>query len=317
MRELFDQADHFLCHYSFVIDSYAKYCDIGCVYCYAKDFPIPERFQLDLGEVELLFEKAFLENASDSLSMLLRKRVPIRLGFETDPFQRAEKSNKVTYKLLTIFNKFNYPCIIFTKSTLILDELYTKLLVPELVNVQVSLSSFDRELALRVEPKAPSPMERLNIVTELGKRGLTTVARMNLLNSELRKGHIYENDEVYFKSIGKVLNENNIERAIFNYVKSKDEALDLKDWNDIKKQMSLNKVSVSYCYLGGKSFQYFSFNTPRVCENCCQCDLSVNDTRNSTGIKHIIRDGITAKALLDIFNHVTLKLIMRFISWAA
>jgi hypothetical protein len=183
--------------------------------------------------------------------------------------------------------------------------------------VQVSLSSFDRELALRVEPKAPSPKERLNIVTELGKRGLTTVARMNLLNSELRKGHIYENDEVYFKSIGKVLNENNIERAIFNYVKSKDEALDLKDWNDIKKQMSLNKVSVSYCYLGGKSFQYFSFNTPRVCENCCQCDLSVNDTRNSTGIKHIIRDGITAKALLDIFNHVTLKLIMRFISWAA
>jgi DNA repair photolyase len=317
MRELFDQADHFLCHYSFVIDSYAKYCDIGCVYCYAKDFPIPERFQLDLGEVELLFEKAFLENASDSLSILLRKRVPIRLGFETDPFQRAEKSNKVTYKLLTIFNKFNYPCIIFTKSTLILDELYTKLLVPELVNVQVSLSSFDRELALRVEPKAPSPKERLNIVTELGKRGLTTVARMNLLNSELRKGHIYENDEVYFKSIGKVLNENNIERAIFNYVKSKDEALDLKDWNDIKKQMSLNKVSVSYCYLGGKSFQYFSFNTPRVCENCCQCDLSVNDTRNSTGIKHIIRDGITAKALLDIFNHVTLKLIMRFISWAA
>jgi DNA repair photolyase len=109
MRELFDQADHFLCHYSFVIDSYAKYCDIGCVYCYAKDFPIPERFQLDLGEVELLFEKAFLENASDSLSILLRKRVPIRLGFETDPFQRAEKSNKVTYKLLTIFNKFNYP----------------------------------------------------------------------------------------------------------------------------------------------------------------------------------------------------------------
>ena len=318
MKILNDQVDHYLCYYTLVVDSYSRFCDVGCVYCYAYDFSPEQRGNVDLEDLRSRFEKAFRENDSSYFSQILRKKIPFRLGFETDPFQGQEKSQKVTKALLEIFNEYEYPHIIFTKSTLILEKEYLDLLNPQLAYVQVSISSTDLESAQKVERNAPSPTERVRIVRTLNEKGIDAAIRFNILPNSLRD--ISERE--YLDKVFLFLKEASVKKIILNEIHyRKNETEDVthleqglfRQWmNDLQD----NDCQLSYCYLGGASSRFFEFENPK-CENCCQCDLSPANTRNSISISESARQFEAPKSFIHMFHLFLLKSLMSLVKKAS
>lgn len=118
-----------LCHYPFKLDTYGKGCCNACKYCFAKsvlDFrklwdeenPSPANYE----NIEKLFVDVFEKDKKrNKFYDLMINKVPIRLGGMTDCFSKIEQKEEVTYKLLKLFNKYDYPYLILTKNTLILQ----------------------------------------------------------------------------------------------------------------------------------------------------------------------------------------------------
>ena len=312
MEVLFDQADHFLCHYTFVIDSYSKYCDIGCYYCYAKDFKSSDQFQIDLASIRAYFEEAKDTKNKKIIHHLIRKQVPIRLGFSTDPFQNIEKQERKTQKLLAIFKEFNHPCIIFTKSDLILDEIYKDLLSPELTNVQISLSSFKEELTDSIEPNAISPSSRIKIVKELGKRDILALLRYNILPPIMKGMDCYTTLHDYLQEEAEAIKKSNVKNLIVNsiYYRNNSPDIDEEVWSNFKSKLKKDEVNVSYCYLGGKSSLYYEYNRGLE-SNCCLCNLKPNDTRNAIGFGTIVKSG----GIIKVIPLILKTIILRFSNW--
>jgi len=271
-----DKNDHFLCHYTLVIDSFSKFCDIGCVYCYAKEFGPEQRTAISLPNLEKVFIKAFEQKAGDGLSQILRKKIPVRLGFETDPFQDLEKKTNITFEMLKLFKKYEYPYIIFTKSPLCLEKKYLELYDPKLTYIQISISSTDEEMEKRLEPKAVSVKERIKIVKELEARGIDTALRFNLLPQSL---HQIENNNYYERCLDFIANAA-VKKVILNRIsiksKDSDEVIQFpfnpKQFEEVKKKLA-STSTVTLCYLGSPSLDYFNYYS-KECDNCCQCDLS-------------------------------------------
>jgi len=275
MRLFNDKFDHFLCHYTLVMDSFSRYCDIGCLYCYAKDFGTDQRSALSLSHLRTLFEDAFEHQVDNGISKILRKKIPIRLGFETDPFQNLEAKAEITLKVLQIFKTYRYPYIIFTKSPMCLEKKYLELYDRELTYIQVSISSPSIEMGQRLEPLAVNAYKRLELLHELEKRGIACAMRFNLLPQILHKGR----DEEYYKSCVEFIKQASVQKVILNRitVQSKEKNLQLpfspKDFYQLKEELQ-KKMSLTLCYLGSPAIDFYRFES-KECDNCCQCDLSL------------------------------------------
>ncbi len=152
-------------------------CEHGCIYCFAR--PSHAYFGLSTG---LDFEtKLFAKpEAGRLLAAELRKPgyVPrvIAMGTNTDPYQPVEREWKVTRGILETLAAFNHPLSIVTKSALVLRDL--DILGPMarkgLVRVFLSITTLDRHLANKMEPRASTPSRRLAAVKGLAEAGVPT-----------------------------------------------------------------------------------------------------------------------------------------------
>jgi len=152
-------------------------CEHGCIYCFAR--PSHAYFGLSTG---LDFEtKLFAKpEAGRLLAAELRKPgyVPqvIAMGTNTDPYQPVEREWKVTRGILETLAAFNHPLSIVTKSALVLRDL--DILAPMarkgLVRVFLSITTLDRHLANKMEPRASTPSRRLAAVKSLSEAGVPT-----------------------------------------------------------------------------------------------------------------------------------------------
>jgi DNA repair photolyase len=148
-----------------------KGCEHGCAYCFAR----PSHAYLDLSP-GLDFESRIFSkpDAAALLCKALRKPgyrcEPLALGSNTDPYQPVERRLRITRAILEVLAEFRHPFIVVTKSNMVLRDL--DLLVPMtrdgLAEVHMSITTLDRTLARRMEPRAPTPQRRLEAV-----RGLT------------------------------------------------------------------------------------------------------------------------------------------------
>ena len=152
-----------------------KGCEHGCVYCFAR----PTHAYLGLSP-GLDFESRifYKPNAASLLKKELRKsnyvcRV-IALGTNTDPYQPIEKKLHITRSILKVLSTFNHPVSIVTKSGLIERDL--DILVPMaqkgLVQVFISITTLQKELANKLEPRATAPRKRLNTLRALTRAGV-------------------------------------------------------------------------------------------------------------------------------------------------
>ena len=152
-----------------------KGCEHGCVYCSAR--PTHSYLGLSPG---LDFETKIVSKpeAAVRLEETLRKSSyrcdVIALGANTDPYQPIERNLRITRSLLEVFEAFRHPVCIVTKSNLVLRDidLLARLAARRQASVLISITTLDRELARRMEPRAPTPQRRLEAVAALNEAGI-------------------------------------------------------------------------------------------------------------------------------------------------
>ncbi len=152
-------------------------CEHGCVYCYAR--PTHAYLGLSAG---LDFESRLY--AKDNAVQVLREELSrpgyrcevIALGTNTDPYQPIERRWRITRSLLELLAECNHPCTIVTKSALVERDLdlLARMAAKRLVKVFVSVTSLDRVLARRMEPRAAAPQRRLAALAALAAAGVPT-----------------------------------------------------------------------------------------------------------------------------------------------
>ncbi|WP_374304863.1 PA0069 family radical SAM protein [Methylocella sp.] len=154
-------------------------CEHGCVYCFAR--PTHAFLGLSPGldfETRIFAKINAAELLERELSAPGYQPKPIAVGSNTDPYQPAERTERVTRGVLEVLSRANHPVAVVTKSALVLRDL--DLLAPMakkgLAKVAVSVTTLDPVLARRMEPRAASPQRRLETIARLTEAGVPTAA---------------------------------------------------------------------------------------------------------------------------------------------
>jgi DNA repair photolyase len=152
-------------------------CEHGCVYCYAR----PTHAYLGLSPGLDFETKLFAKpDAAKLLAAELRKpgyrAKSIALGTNTDPYQPVERTHKITRAILETLRDFSHPFSIVTKSALVARDIdiIGPMAARNLAHVFVSVTTLDRDLARKMEPRASTPQRRLDAITELTRAGIKT-----------------------------------------------------------------------------------------------------------------------------------------------
>jgi DNA repair photolyase len=152
-------------------------CEHGCIYCFAR----PTHAYLGLSPGLDFESKLFVKpEAADLLERELsaenyEPRV-IAIGTNTDPYQPIERRYKVMRRILEVLDRAGHPVGIVTKSALVLRDLdiLARMAERKLVKVALSVTTLDAELARKMEPRAATPMRRLETLRRLSQAGVPT-----------------------------------------------------------------------------------------------------------------------------------------------
>jgi DNA repair photolyase len=152
-------------------------CEHGCAYCFAR----PSHSYLGLSPGLDFESRLFAKlDAPELLERELRKpgyrAATIALGVNTDCYQPIEREHRLTRRLLEVLRAFNHPVSLITKSQLIQRDLdlLADMAARRLVSVAVSITTLDRTLARRMEPRAATPQRRLATLAALNAAGVPT-----------------------------------------------------------------------------------------------------------------------------------------------
>jgi DNA repair photolyase len=150
-------------------------CAMGCRYCYAAythefmGIAVPETFH------SLVYVKTGGEETERTLRRAIRRGERIALGTATDPYQPGEGERRVTRRFLEAVARHRGVRLgITTKGALVLRDL-DLLRVIDLrshLSVHVSLISMRSDLLRRLEPLAPPPEVRLEVMRRLVDAGI-------------------------------------------------------------------------------------------------------------------------------------------------
>ena len=150
-------------------------CEHGCAYCYARPSHAHMGLSPGLDFESRLFAKS---NIVETLENDLRKPGyrcrAIMLGANTDPYQPIERQHRLTRQVLEVLEAYQHPVAIVTKSNLVLRDLDILRPMAEkgLASVVVSVTTLDRHLSRTLEPRAPTPENRLQAIKGLSQAGI-------------------------------------------------------------------------------------------------------------------------------------------------
>jgi len=144
-------------------------CEHGCIYCYSPSVFRDDKVAKNWGR----FVKAKI-NVVEALSNQLKKLPKGIVGISTvtDPYQPLEANLQLTRRCIELLSTYKFPISIQTKSPLILRD--KDLIKPERFDVGVTITTLDDDLARKLEPKAPSPSSRVQVIEEFYDRGVNT-----------------------------------------------------------------------------------------------------------------------------------------------
>lgn len=145
-------------------------CEHGCIYCYARN--THEYWGYSAGKD---FEQIILikRNAPELLrkALLHKKWKPqvINLAGNTDIYQPAERSLKITRQCLMVFAELKHPVSLITKNALVLRDLdiLAELAQQNLVWVTLSLTTLRQSVKSIMEPRTSSVRAVLRALEEL------------------------------------------------------------------------------------------------------------------------------------------------------
>jgi DNA repair photolyase len=150
-------------------------CEHGCIYCFAR----PTHAYLGLSP-GLDFETKLLMKPDGARLLEQELRKPgyrpavIAMGTNTDPYQPIEREHRITRGILEVLRDFNHPVGIVTKSALIQRDIdiLAPMAAKRLAHAFVSITTLDRELARKMEPRAATPPRRLETIRALAAAGI-------------------------------------------------------------------------------------------------------------------------------------------------
>lgn len=168
------------CHYPTRLDTYGCGCQHDCSYCYAKSL-------LDFRNLWNPTNPSIAD--IEKIKRTIKKKIQpgdiVRLGGMTDCFQPLEKTVKNTYYTIEALNERRAGYLIVTKSDLIADDDYIRIMDKDLAHIQVTVTTLDDEfyLAKKYE-KASLPSERIKAILKLQDAGFDVQIRLSPLIEE-------------------------------------------------------------------------------------------------------------------------------------
>lgn len=150
-------------------------CTHACRYCFAR--PTHEYLDLDAGrdvDSQVVVKTNVAAVLRRELARRSWKREHVALGTNTDPYQRAEGRYRLMPAVIGALAESRTPFSILTKGTLLQRDLpilrQAARQVP--VGIGVSLAIGDDDLQRAIEPGAPSPRARLDLIRAVTGAGL-------------------------------------------------------------------------------------------------------------------------------------------------
>jgi DNA repair photolyase len=152
-------------------------CEHGCVYCFAR--PTHAYLGLSPGldfESKLFVKPDAGELLERELSSPNYQPKVIAIGTNTDPYQPIERRYQVMRRILEVLDRAGHPVGIVTKSALVLRDLdiLARMAERKLAKVALSVTTLDADLARKMEPRAATPMRRLETLRRLTQAGVPT-----------------------------------------------------------------------------------------------------------------------------------------------
>lgn len=150
-------------------------CEHGCIYCFARPTHAYLGLSPGLDFESRLFQKP---DAPELLAKELSKPgyVPdiLAMGTNTDPYQPVERRLELTRRILEVLSEFRHPVRIVTKSNLVVRDIdiLGPMAAQGLADVFLSVTTLDRTLARKMEPRAPTPERRLDAMRTLHRAGV-------------------------------------------------------------------------------------------------------------------------------------------------
>ena len=147
-------------------------CTHGCIYCDSRSrcYHFTHLFE----DVEVK------QNAPELLDAALKSKknkFMIGTGAMSDPYMHCEEQLRLTRRCLEIILKRGFGVAIQTKSDRILQDidLLDEINKKTKCVVQMTLTTFDDRLCRIIEPNVCSTKRRIEVLIEMGKRGIPTI----------------------------------------------------------------------------------------------------------------------------------------------
>ncbi len=150
-------------------------CEHGCVYCYAR--PTHEYLGFSSGtdfETKIMVK----ENGPKLLKKEFEKKSYepklIIISGDTDPYQPIERKLKITREALKVCLEYRNPVAIITKNSLILRDIdiLSEMAKLNLVLTTLSITTLNKELASKLEPRTATPERKLQAIEKLSEAGI-------------------------------------------------------------------------------------------------------------------------------------------------
>jgi DNA repair photolyase len=150
-------------------------CEHGCIYCYARPTHAYLGHSPGLDFETRIYAKV---NAAELLEQELAnpRYAPkvIALGAVTDPYQPVERQYRITRAVLEVLERTAHPIGLVTKSALVMRDIdiLARMAHRGLAKVAISVTTLDRTIARKMEPRAATPPRRLDAIGALSAAGI-------------------------------------------------------------------------------------------------------------------------------------------------
>lgn len=149
-------------------------CEHECRYCYA----MYSNQYLGSGDYfeEIYVKTNIAEQLEKELSSPNWKREVVNIGGVTDSYQPAELIYQQMPEILKLLIRYKTPCIISTKSDLILRDydLIAELAEITYVNVAATITCMDEGTRKKIEPNGAESIKRFQMLKEFSKTNAST-----------------------------------------------------------------------------------------------------------------------------------------------
>lgn len=149
-------------------------CEHGCQYCYAMyshQYLGAEQYFRDI-----YVKTNIAEQLEKQLSSPSWKREVVNIGGVTDSYQPCEAKYRLMPEILRLMIRYKIPCIISTKSDLILRDydLIEELASITYVNVAATITCMDERIRSKIEPGGVESIRRFAMLKEFSKTNAST-----------------------------------------------------------------------------------------------------------------------------------------------